>query len=137
MDTVISFNISIHSIIRKENQFLITKRPATANFGANLWDTPGGALEVGEQPEAGLVREIREETGLTINVEKPLTVYSKLVKEREKQIVCLVFLCEYLSGEVNLSVEHVEYRWVNREEAAQLPLVDYLQRALVDLDKIF
>lgn len=134
---MISFNISIHSIIRKGNQFLITKRPATANFGANLWDTPGGALEIGEQPEDGLAREIMEETGLKISVEKPLTVYSKIIEEREKQLICLVFLCQFISGEVNLSNEHVEYRWVNREEADQLPLVDYLRRALADLDKSF
>lgn len=134
---MLSFNISIHSIIRKGNQFLITKRPATAKFGANLWDTPGGALEIGEQPEDGLAREILEETGLVINVERPLSVYSKIVEEREKQIVCLVFLCQFVSGEVNLSQEHVEYRWVSQEEAGKLPLVDYLQRALADLDKNF
>lgn len=130
-----SFKVSIHSIIKKDSKILLTKRPATAKFGPNHWDTPGGSLELGEDPIDGLCREVREETSLVIQVKRPLAVFSKVIPENQNQIICLVFLCEYVSGKVSLSKEHVEYRWVSREEAARLPLVDYLEKALNDLDE--
>lgn len=128
------FGISTHSIIIKNNQFLLTKRPCTARFGANRWDTPGGTLELGEQPEQGLAREILEETGLTVTVDKPVIVHSKMVLEKDKQLIYLIYMCHYVGGEVKLSDEHTEYRWVNSEEALKLPLVDYLQRCLEEMD---
>lgn len=131
---MIHFGISTHSIIIKDNQFLITKRRQTAKFGPNCWDTPGGKLDIGEQPEQGLSREILEETGLTVTVDKPVIVHSKMVLEKDKQLIYLIFLCHYVGGQVKLSDEHTEYRWVNREEALKLPLVDYLQRALEQIE---
>ncbi|HEX3032870.1 MAG TPA: NUDIX domain-containing protein [Bacillota bacterium] len=128
------FGISTHSIILQDHQFLVTKRPPTAKFGANRWDTPGGTLDIGEQPETGLAREILEETGLTVTVDKPVIVHSKMVLEKDKQLIYLIFLCHYVTGEVKLSNEHTEYRWVTREQALELPLVDYLQRALEEMD---
>lgn len=46
-------------------------------YAGEMWTTPGGRLEVGEAPEAALVREVREETGLIVMVEHLIGVYAK------------------------------------------------------------
>lgn len=57
---------AVGAIIRRGDRVLLSKRAREPHAG--LWDLPGGFLESGEHPEAGIVREIREETGLRAEV---------------------------------------------------------------------
>ena len=63
----------------------------------DLWNLPGGALEHGEAPWDGVIREVREETGLEVEVSGLAGVYSK----PEADDLVFSFLC--LGGEIALS----------------------------------
>ncbi|WP_342515162.1 8-oxo-dGTP diphosphatase MutT [Sporosarcina sp. FSL K6-1522] len=83
----------------------------------NLWEFPGGKIEVGETKEEALKREIQEELGCTIEVFDHVedTTY-----EYEKVIVRLeTFMAKIVSGTPVIS-EHAEIRWVSREELPSL-----------------
>ncbi len=58
------------------------------------WEMPGGALELGEQIAVGLVREVREETGLDVVPLRLTGVYQNLALGP----VALVFLCRRVAG---------------------------------------
>ena len=60
-------------IVDGENRALLVRRAVVPALG--LWDIPGGFLEAGESPEAGAVRELREETGLDIKIVSLLGVF--------------------------------------------------------------
>lgn len=66
-----------------------------------LWNLPGGALEKEEAPWEGVKREVKEETGLDVEVSKITGIY---FKPKENNLV-LVFLCKVKSGEVRLNDE--------------------------------
>ncbi len=53
------------ALIDADNRVLISRRPADKLQGG-LWEFPGGKLEPGETPEAALIREIREELGISL-----------------------------------------------------------------------
>jgi 8-oxo-dGTP diphosphatase len=53
------------ALIDADNRVLISKRPEGKAMGG-LWEFPGGKLEPGETPEAALIREIREELGVSL-----------------------------------------------------------------------
>ena len=127
---MLTFGVIVHGFVQKGNQYLFTKRRESAKYGPGLWDNPGGRLEIGESPEEGLVREALEETGLRVEVIRPVAVFSKVIEEMDKHFITLVYLCRYVEGEVVLSDEHTQYRWATKEEAAQLTLVDYLAQTL-------
>ena len=67
----------------------------------DLWNLPGGGLEENETPEMGIVREVREETGLDVVVEKITGVYSK----KNKNEIVFSFLCRVVGGELTLNDE--------------------------------
>ncbi|EOC99792.1 NUDIX domain-containing protein [Caldisalinibacter kiritimatiensis] len=126
------FRIITKALITKGNDVLILKRNNTS-FAAGYWDIPGGKLEFGESLQESLVREVNEETSLQIDLAGVISTSSGINSEKKKQYITVVYLCNYLSGEVVLSNEHSEYMWVNIRNLKQKNLVYYVEEAI---DKI-
>lgn len=76
------------------------------------WGLPAGALEYGEQPVDGILREFLEETGMKIAVERLLVAESA----PHLRHVSLVYLCKIVSGEFRDSdeISEIQYFDVNR-----------------------
>lgn len=76
------------------------------------WEPPGGVLELGESIQAGLCREVHEETGLTIDPIALTGVY----KNMARGIVALVFRCNILGGHLTTNDEVSGFQWATPEE---------------------
>lgn len=61
---------------------------------SDLWNPPGGRLEAGEAPWQGVIREVKEETGLDVRVERLAGVYSK----PQANEVVFSFICTVIGG---------------------------------------
>jgi 8-oxo-dGTP diphosphatase len=94
------------------------------------WEPPGGVLELDETIEEGLVREIREETGLTVTPERLTGVY----KNMKRGIVALVFRCRSVNGETRLNDEATELAWLTPHEIRERMDEAYAIRMLDALD---
>ena len=73
----------------------------------NLWNLPGGALKEKESQWKGVKREVKEETGLNVEIIRISNIY---FKPREKEIV-FCFICEIKSGKIKINKEadKIEY----------------------------
>ncbi len=78
------FRIGAFAIIERDGRYLLARR---RDIG--WWNLAGGGLESGETVEQGLLREVREEVGIPVEIERLVGVYSK----PQKQEVVLTFLC--------------------------------------------
>ena len=79
------------------------------------WEPPGGVLELGETIEAGVIREVLEETGLTVRPEQLSGVY----KNMERGIVALVFRCSVVEGSQATTAEAAEIAWLTPDEVRE------------------
>lgn len=119
--------VASHGLIKKDNKFLITHRATINDYQPNLWDIPGGTVEFQEKAEAALNREISEESGLKVDIVKPIFVYDFASGPLRHQFQ-IVYECNYISGEVVLNPEeHDEFKWVTIEELESLPKIAFLE----------
>jgi len=90
------------------------------------WDTPGGQIEVGENIEEGVLREIIEESGITATVRSLVGVYSNVGehlwhdgKTHVPTKVMLDFICDYVEGQPTPSDETSEVIWIPKAAVMQ------------------
>jgi 8-oxo-dGTP diphosphatase len=108
------------AIVRKADRILLLKRAALSSHDPGLWELPGGKMDSGEVLTEALAREVREETGLMVSVGHPILTWH-FVKE-PFWVTGVTFVCDYVDGEIELSNEHSEARWMTPAEALALPL---------------
>ncbi len=122
-----SFSIAVKAIIENKNgELLLIKRSKVDAHKPFVWEIPGGRLNYAENPFDGLKREIKEETGLEIDIKFPLSVHY-FTKEDGQKITMIVFFTKALSEEVKLSNEHLEYKWLPPYEAKKIIFDKYIK----------
>jgi len=90
----------------------------------DMWNLPGGRVEEGETPWQAIVREVEEETGLQVVVERLLGIYSVPSKPE----LVFVFLCSQRRGQLKVSAEADEHAWFNRTELPPNTLPKHIAR---------
>lgn len=97
----------------------------------DLWNLPGGTLEDFEPPVQAVKREVKEETGLDVEVLKLMGIYNK----ENKNDMAFSFLCKVVGGEITLNDEadQIEYFEVDKLPANTVPKqVERIRDALLD-----
>jgi len=100
-----------------DGRFLIAKRREDQMLGG-LWEFPGGKIEAGESVSECIVREMKEELGIGVEVREPLIFVRHTYSHFKLQME--VHHCIWTDGEP-AAVECADFRWVTREECDVLP----------------
>ena len=98
--------------------FLLAQRPPGDPL-AGKWELPGGKLELGESPEAGLRRELEEELGIKVEVGEIYQVVQDL--DRDPELLMMVYACRIGSGRPRC-LQVGDWRWVAVDALSALPL---------------
>ncbi|MBW2993475.1 NUDIX domain-containing protein [Candidatus Woesearchaeota archaeon] len=149
MDPNKAHYVVVTGIVVKDGKFLIAKRAPHEKAFPNKWTVPGGKVEVHDYKsrpkdtdshwynvlEKVLRREVLEETGLKIKNIKYLT---SLVFERPDNIpvVVISLYADHAEGDVKLSPDLTEHRWITLEEAKEYDFISGIYEEIVMLDKV-
>lgn len=107
--------IIVHTLITNNDKYLVTKRSKQESIYPEYWDIPGGLAEYGELPREAVIRETKEEVGLSIIPTKVIHEDSNLDKGKDLVFIRLVYLCELNDKIENIKLqieEHSEYRLI-------------------------
>lgn len=107
--------IIVHTLIEIDGKYLVTKRSKQESTYPEYWDIPGGLAEYGELPREAVIRETKEEVGLSIIPTKVIHEDSNLDKGKDLVFIRLVYLCELNDKIENIKLqieEHSEYRLI-------------------------
>lgn len=88
--------VGVAVFIIKDDQILVGKR--LSNHGKGTWALPGGHLEFGETPEQCAIREVFEETGLTITNPSNAIWTNDMFLESNKHYITLFLVAKYDHG---------------------------------------
>jgi 8-oxo-dGTP diphosphatase len=110
------------ALVHKGGRLLLVKRNEAPSKG--MWSFPGGAVELGETTAEAAVREINEETGLSIEIERLFDVITYLPSERgagaRNQIIVVDYLARPRRGRVRLNRESSDFGWFKPEQVQKL-----------------
>lgn len=136
-------------IYRPDRTYLITKRSSKLKVFPGKWTVPGGGLTVDDYVhtkaghdrmwygalEMGLRREVREEVGLEIGKPEYLLDVA-FIRPDGIPVLVLSFYAPYLSGEVKLSDEDVNFKWVRVDELGAYDFISDIDEEIRMADKI-
>lgn len=110
-DLVLKMNprkLGAHAVILDEQGRVLMLRGRYADN----WGLPGGGLDRRENLDTAVIRECREELGVKVAVDGMTGMYYMAYNS----IYVGIFRCRIVEGEIRLSHEHTEYRWVRPDE---------------------
>jgi ADP-ribose pyrophosphatase YjhB (NUDIX family) len=116
--------VGVGAVIFRGAEVLLVRRGQEP--ARDVWSLPGGVVELGETLEAALVREIKEETGLSVEVLGVGAVLNRIYRDEAGAIpyhyVLIDYICEYVGGELRPASDITDARFVGREDLARMDL---------------
>lgn len=114
-----NIRVALKAIVVHNCKALIIKRSNYIEFAAGTWEFVGGGMEFGEDLITALKREVMEETGLVVEIDRIL--YAATFKSTPIwQIVMITYLCRTDDNTIVLSNEHTDYLWATKEQLCEL-----------------
>ena len=123
------------ALVDADGRVLLAQRPAGKPM-AGLWEFPGGKIETGERPEQSLIRELKEELGISVKEDclAPLTFASHAYAEFH--LLMPLYVCRRWEGTVT-ALEGQKLAWVRPNRLrdyemppADIPLISHLMALL-------
>jgi 8-oxo-dGTP diphosphatase len=110
--------IGVGGIVVDGDRLLLVRRASPPYPGE--WSLPGGLLEAGERLEDAVRREVREETGLEVEVLSLAGVFERIVRDAEGRLeyhyVLLDYFCDVRGGELRSGSDATAAVWVKRDD---------------------
>lgn len=128
------FYVGLKAFIGKNGRLLVVRESEEFDEGG-MWELPGGRIGNDESENtfhSVLLREVNEECGdVEIRIGEIIGVFRRRFANGE-WVILVGYDCDYISGEISLSEEHCEYKWIGPEDVDGCVFVNGYKEAVVD-----
>lgn len=122
--------VATKALIVHSGKILLLRESKKYNDGTNIgkFDVSGGRIEPGQRFDESLRREVKEETGLEVEIGRPFFVneWRPVVRGEQWQIIGTFFECFASTDQVILSEDHAEYIWIDPKDFRQHEVIENL-----------
>ncbi|MBI5386197.1 MAG: NUDIX domain-containing protein [Verrucomicrobia bacterium] len=126
------FKLAVKAVILDgEDRCLLIRRSQHCRHFTGQWEWPGGKPDPGEDFTTALVREVREETSLEVDITG--LAGATTFEMSALHVVLLCMEARVIAGEVHLSEEHDDFAWVGLEDVAQREILEPMKPVLKNL----
>lgn len=123
------FGLAVRVLLKdQQNRILFIRRSKESKTNPGKWEFPGGKVDDGETFDEALIREVFEETGLKISLNDPIGVAKQYLPHINA--VHLIMTGEIEDGDLVLSHEHDDFKWVLKEDLETIELADWIKPVL-------
>ena len=128
--------VDLRAGIFRGSEILLVRETRDGN-----WALPGGWADVGETPKEGIVREVYEETGYRVKVDRLVSIRDQSVggytPRYPVHVYKMFFLCTIIEGEASTSIETSEVKYFDALDLPELSIGTTLARDIMDLRDCF
>ena len=127
--------VATKAFVVRDGKILLLQESTDYEDGTNAgkWDVPGGRVNPGEKWDDALRREVKEETGLDVEIGRPFAIgeWWPQVRGEQWQIIATFVECKVVGHEkVVLSQDHASQQWLTPEEVLTLqPTTSFINEA--------
>lgn len=117
----LNVRVGAKALIKYKDKFLILREGASDGTATGKYQVPGGMVEPGEDFMDALLREVHEETGLSVKPIVPVMIDSWMptIEGVPHQIFGIFYLCTTSTDKIKLSHEHDDYAWIKPSEVSK------------------
>lgn len=122
--------VGVGVVVRKEDNVLLVKR---ANVpGRGLWSVPGGLVKLGEMVQDAALREVKEETGLKVEIDGIFNVVDHVSRDSRGKVryhyVIVDFRGHPVGGMLRASSDSLDVRWIKLKDLKNYRLTRTLRK---------
>lgn len=114
--------LGVGAILINDDQILLVRRANPPLQGQ--WSIPGGLVETGETISQAIIREVQEETGLTVEPVKLVEVFERILRDQRSRVqyhyVLMDYLCRVIEGEARPGSDVTELLWASVDSLEEL-----------------
>jgi 8-oxo-dGTP diphosphatase len=114
------FVVAVAYVIEKDGRILMLRRSLLKDHAPGEWETGSGRVEQGETPEQAVHREVREETGLQVQILGPVDTFHFYRGASREEVIGITFWCRYADGKFTMCEEHDRAEWMGFDKAIAL-----------------
>lgn len=113
--------VTVKALFQRKNGEVMVAKSARDKY----WELPGGKIELGEQPQETLRREIEEELGVKdFKILRPLDLFSFEAKcgGTYWNFIAVIYLCYLYNENLKLSEEHEKIKWIKPKNIREISM---------------
>ena len=115
---------AVKGIITNEKGEILLLQRNPNKYGGDVWDLPGGLMDQEENEKDTLIREVKEELNVDIKILGKKNKWKFIRLGDKKTVEVQNYICEIIGGNIELSSEHKDYKWVSLKDMQKYEVKD-------------